>query len=240
MDHLLIDWTYPVWEPKQSAPGVTVAVMTEHALPLEEAYALIAGADPRPLLVLRECEHCKGTDHALLGRDLDNEQTILLTHWFRCVRLPPNVLERQHPFFNLFERQQDGARVPHVFLCSHDGSNKVTLPVDQTQTRVWETLFSVLEREYVGDAKRAVKELRVLLGKFDKVDAMEAELNVSLAQEVDKNGLESEKAKRLQGEILNLQKDRKTLLAKEKQIRSLAQRQPAAEHAVVASSDAGK
>jgi len=229
-NRLLIEWTYPVWKPPAPNAGAddsnrTVAVIAEHALSIEQAYELITGGDTRPLLVLRECEKCKGTDHALLNRDLDNEQTVLLTHWFRCVKLPPNVLDEQHPFFNLFKPQQDGTRIPHLFLCSHDGSNKMPLPGDQTQAEVWEAMFSVLEREYQGDAKKAVKELRALLSQFDNVDAMERDLKARLDKEVEKNGPESDKAKKYQTEIADLQKDRNKLFAKERQIRTLARKQ---------------
>ena len=63
---------------------------------------------------MRECERCKGTDHALLSRSLDNEQTVLLTHWFHCVKLPPNVLEAKHPLPNMFLRTKDGERLQHL------------------------------------------------------------------------------------------------------------------------------
>src|SRR5262249_15178583 len=152
--------------------ATTVATEVERALPLDEAFAWIAGDDHRPLLVLRECELCKGTDHALLSRTLDNEQTVLLTHWFRCVKLPSNVLGDKHPFTALF-RGQPGEKIPHLFFCDPDGQNRVALPGDQTQAQLWETMFGFLERCYKGDAKKAVKDLRTLLGQFDRIDELD-------------------------------------------------------------------
>jgi hypothetical protein len=131
---LEITWAYPVWKPVEDKPregSQTSGTMVERALPLDQAYAYIAGGDRRPLLILRECERCKGTDHALLSRSLDNEQTVLLTHWFHCVKLPTNVLTENHPFFNLFKREKDGDRIPHLFFCDPDGANKAALPGDQ-------------------------------------------------------------------------------------------------------------
>ena len=65
------------------------SVETKRTLPPEEAYAMLAGEDHRPLLVLRECMTCNGTDDALMTRKADNERTMLLSRWFHCVKLPP-------------------------------------------------------------------------------------------------------------------------------------------------------
>jgi hypothetical protein len=98
-------WDYPVYEPpKQDKEGRTVAKVARQALPADKALAFIAGDDPRPLLVMRECKVCNGTDDALLSRgNIDNEKTILLSRWRwphepsasdsvpRRVRLPPTA-----------------------------------------------------------------------------------------------------------------------------------------------------
>src|SRR4029077_14708442 len=145
-EQLKIEWAYPVWKPddRTDSAATTVAAQSEHALPLAVAFAWVAGTDRRPLLILRECEKCKGTDHALLSSTLDNEQTVLLTKWFHCVKLPPNVLEANHPFTALFARTKEGERLPHLFFCDPDGGNKVALPGDQTQTETWDVMFSFL------------------------------------------------------------------------------------------------
>ncbi|MBL8754351.1 MAG: hypothetical protein JNK15_13700, partial [Planctomycetes bacterium] len=130
---LEIEWVYPVWKPVAPSPSAgdkpsgTVAGQVERALPLAQAYELVTDGDKRPVLILRECERCKGTDHALLSRSLDNEQTVLLAHWFRCVKLPPNVLTEAHPFYNLFKKEKEGDRIPHLFFVDPDGSNKKEL-----------------------------------------------------------------------------------------------------------------
>jgi hypothetical protein len=224
---LEVDWTYPVWKPVDEGstpkPGqTTAAVEVEHALPLKQAYELITDGDRRPLLVLRECERCKGTDHALLSRSLDNEQTVMMTKWFRCVKLPTNVLTKSHPLFNLFLREKEGERIPHLFFADPDGSNKAELPGDQSQLQLWETMFSYLERCYEGDAKHSIKELRQVLSQYDKIDGLEQEVKTRIDKEIEKKGPESPKIKELEAKLAKLGKERDELKAKETALRSLA------------------
>lgn len=197
-------------------------MQADRALPVELAYEFVADGDRRPLLVMRECERCKGTDHALLSRSLDNEQTVLLTHWFKCVKLPTNVVMEKHPLYNLFLRKKEGDRIPHLFFADPDGNNRAELPGDQSQTVLWETMFSYLERCYVEDAKAAVKELRQVLGQYDKIDALEAEVRARIEKETVKNGPESPKLKKLNDDLAELDGKRKGLAKKEKDLRDLA------------------
>ncbi|HEX6810990.1 MAG TPA: hypothetical protein VF384_05135 [Planctomycetota bacterium] len=222
---LEISWVYPVWKPIEreiKAGETTVAGQREGALPLEKAYELVTDGDRRPVLIMRECERCKGTDHALLSRSLDNEQTVLLTHWFRCVKLPPNVLTDKHPFYNLFLREKEGERIPHLFFVDPDGKNKKELPGDQPQNVLWETMFSYLERCYAEDAKSAIKELRQVLGQYDMIDAKEQTVKARIDGEIEKNGPESPKLKGLEADLAKLGKERAALAAKEKELRNLA------------------
>ncbi len=173
-------------------------------------------------MILRECERCKGTDHALLSRSLDNEQTVLLTHWFRCIKLPPNVLDEKHPFYNLFRREKEGEKIPHLFFADPDGSNKKELPGDQPQAVLWETMFSYLDRCYAESAKEAIRDLRKLLSQYDKVDSLEQEVKTRIDKEIEKNGPESQKLKKLYADLGKLGKERLELEAREKQLRDLA------------------
>ena len=227
-ERLQIQWDYPVWKPATTTPGSelpkggTFVAEHEHALPLAAAMQLVVADDHRPLLVMRECEKCKGTDHALLSRSLDNEQTTLLTHWFHCVKLPPNVLEADHPLTALFKRQQEGERIPHLFFCDPDGGNKVPLPGDQSQTQLWETMFSFLDRCYEGNAKKSIKEMRGLLSQFDRIDNQLEEIKGRIDREIEKRGPESDKLPKLEAEISKLEQEREKLFDREKSIRTLA------------------
>lgn len=224
---LTVDWVYPVYkvvqrEVTKADEGKTIAGPVERALPVEQAYEFIADGDRRPLLVLRECEKCKGTDHALLSRTLDNEQTVLLTKWFRCVKLPTNVIMEKHPLYNLFLRQKEGERIPHLFLADPDGKNRSELPGDQPQSVLWEQMFAYLDRCYAEDAKTALKELRQVLGQYDKLDAREQEIRSRIERETVKNGPESPKLKKYDQDLADLEKDRKKLGEREKELRDLA------------------
>ena len=187
---------------------------------------------------MRECEQCKGTDHALLSRSMDNEMTVLLTHWFHCVKLPPNVLKKDHPFTNLFKVEK-GQRIPHLFFADPDGSNHVPLPGDQSQSDLWETMFSYLDRCYEGNAKKAVKKMRALLSKFDTLDNKELTTKGRIDREIEKKGMRSPKLKKLNNELAKIQKEREKLFEEEKAIRALALK-ALAEEAVGETAGAGK
>ena len=189
---------------------------------MAQAYELVTDGDRRPVLILRECEQCKGTDHALLSAKLSNEQTVLLTHWFRCVKLPPNVLKDNHPFYNLFKRDKDGDRIPHLFFVDPDGSHKAELPGDQTQAVLWATMFSYLERCYSEDAKGVIKQMRPLLGQYDKLDAEEQLTKGRMDKELEKNGPDSAKLKEFEADLAKLAQAREKLRAKERELRDLA------------------
>ncbi|MCA8974877.1 MAG: hypothetical protein KDC98_09145 [Planctomycetes bacterium] len=222
---LEIAWTFPVWKPEEEegpSDGRTVAVQARRALPIEKAYELVTDGDRRPLLILRECERCKGTDHALLSRSLDNEQTVLLTHWFRCVKLPPNILEKDHPLTNLFKPEKEGDRIPHLFFVDPDGSHKQPLPGDQSQSVLWDTMFSYLDRCYEGNAENSVKQLRKILDQYDRVDGLEQETKNRIDREIEKRGVKSPKLKQLDKQLEKLEKERQKLTAKEKDLRALA------------------
>lgn len=224
---LEIAWVYPIWKPAGAAPGAadrTTGTVLERALPLEQAYALVADGDRRPLLVLRECELCKGTDHALLSRTLDNEQIVLLTHWFRCVKLPPNVLAAERAFANLFKPAKEGDRIPHLFFADPDGSHRQELPGDQSQSELASLMFDYLERFYAQSAKAAIKELRQLLSQYDKLDEQELQLRGRMAREGEKNGPDSPKIKKLEADLTKIAKQRDKLKAQEKELRDLALR----------------
>jgi hypothetical protein len=222
---LEIAWVYPVWKPVddgRSSQGTTAAPQLERALPLAQAYELVTDGDRRPVLILRECDRCKGTDHALLSRSLDNEQTVLLTHWFRCVKLPTNVLTENHSFYNLFKREKEGDRIPHLFFVDPDGANKKELPGDQPQSVLWQTMFSYLDRCYSENAKVALKELRAVLTQFDTLDAEEQLLKGRIDPELEKHGPESTKLPKLEAELQKVAKARAKLVARERELRDLA------------------
>ena len=54
----------------------------EEILGVEDIIESLRGDDPRPLLILRDCEGCQNKEGDLLKRTLDDERFMLATPWF--------------------------------------------------------------------------------------------------------------------------------------------------------------
>lgn len=215
---LKLDWDVPVYKapeaPKPTAQAAhTVTTMEEVALPREEAFTWINRGDKRPLLLMRECYKCKGTDDALLSRTLKNEETMILARFFHCVKLPVHVLHAKHPFHTLFDQEHP----PHLFMASHDGADPVVMQGVYTQGDLLKAMYAVLDREYVRDARLGVRELLKLLSQHDMLDVKEDTLNERIEKEIEKHGLKSDKLAALRAELAELPKKREQLRQKEKQ-----------------------
>lgn len=185
---LALDWQYPVYTPPVD-DGPTVAKRMRAALPAGEAFAVVAGDDPRPLLVLRECKECNGTDRALLTRNADNERTILLSRWFRCVKLPMDVREEDHPFYALFPKKD----AEHLFVSTRDGSVRIALESDTSRVELWKAMSRALEASYKKSPDAALKKLTKMLDDFDVLDERRVQLVVRQNEILEKDGPKSRK-----------------------------------------------
>lgn len=191
-------WDYPVYkEETQGDATGTQGRAARRALSREEAIKYIAGEDPRPLLILRECKVCNGTDDALLKTGADNERTFLLAAWFHCVKLPVDVLEEDHPFHNLFTEKQP----EHLFVCSVDGSKHNALQSQTSRTELWKSMHGLLDEEYKKGPKSSLKKITGLLGKLDEKDARLDILLSRQEQILEEDGPESKKLKKLSKKI---------------------------------------
>jgi hypothetical protein len=215
-EELEIDWDHPVHAPRTIGTGSTVSVEAKQALPVESALAAVAGNDARPLLVLRDCTTCTGTDDALLTRQADNEKTMLLSRWFHCVRLSPDVLEEDHPFHALFA----GEDPSHLFLAGHDGAGRTDLDGEQSRTELWAAMEGVLDASYRDRFGPALKELTRLLDRMDAVDQRIDELVRSVDREVESRGAGA-KLERLETELARLREERAELRARATEISTL-------------------
>ena len=215
-DELTIQWRYPNLEQEAvDDGGRTRAIAADRALTAEEAFEVLAGDDPRPLLVLRECLTCNGTDDALLTREADNERTMLLTRWFHCVKLPPTVLEDDHPFHVLFE----GKKPAHLFVSQRDGQGRIDLKGDQSRTELWGAMNAALAVAYDKVNKKAgpKKALSTLNKLLDDLDGLDEELHLTerrLEDEIEDKGPDGRKAKKLAKELADLRAERSALRAK--------------------------
>ena len=206
---LAIDWNYPIWDkPTFQAPrtgeGVrpTAAVATRErrVLPATEAYSFISQEDRRPLLVLRECLSCNGTDDALLTRECDNERTLLMSRWFNCIKLPADVTSAEHPFHELFA----GVEPAHLFVSRWDGSERRELKGDQSRTELWSVLESALNADYEKKVDGALDELFDVLEEFDRIDSEVAAVKDQIDDALESDGADSPKLGKLKKKLDDL------------------------------------
>lgn len=216
---LTLRWDYPVHRffTPDRIKAFTVAQAYTSALPRSAAFREVAGEDRRPLLVLRECQHCNGTDDALLQVAQGNERTLLMTRWFHCVKLPLYVLHEDHIFRNLFE----GEHPPHAFLARHDGSNIIALEANANQSDLWQAMHTMLASEYSKDARKAVKELELLVAQYDMFDEKITRLEFDYEHEVEKSGEDSRKSKKLKKRLDKLNKELEGLQKEEASLSEL-------------------
>lgn len=215
-DRLKIDWVHPT--PPQRDDTKTSAV---GPMDLDEVLRLFWGStDQRPLLVLRECSLCKDGDEALLSRALNNDRTLLMTKWFRTVRLPAHVTENSHPFHKAFAGFfADGW--PHFFLLSHPGATPVTFTGTQTQMQLWKGMQDVLGLRYAKDPAKALKEWLSVLDTFDTLDSRRRQLQDQLDEVRATDGPDSAKAKKLTASLARNTEEREAALMREAKARDL-------------------
>ncbi len=215
---LTIDWEHPVYGQKtEGEAGRTYSVQGRRALTPEEALAFVAGDDRRPLLVLRECTRCTGTEDALLARQQDNERTFLLSRWFHCVKLPPDALEEDHWFRNLFPGQSPS----HLFIANRDGSERHDLAGDQSRRELWAAMDAALTANYGKPFKQSLQELYGILDDLDEVDRSLADLETRYELAIADDGAHSPGAKKLLKELTDRRAKRSDLLAQATRVSAL-------------------
>jgi hypothetical protein len=206
--------------------GETISVEVKRALELDAAFAVISGEDRRPLLVLRECLTCTGTDDALLTKNADNEKTMLMSRWFKCVKLPPAVIEKDHPFHNVFADDEES----HLFVARWDGSSRLDLNGQQSRTELWKKMGALLKSEYAKKHEPVIKSLLRVLDDLDEVDQKLAAADGRFNDVIEDDGPKSRKAKKIQKELTKLRNEKSELRARAIEAGRLPLRAPV-EHA---------
>lgn len=220
---LTVSWKHPV-PPKHTKGTAAVGPLSR-----KEAIArLWDDDDGRPLLVLRECKACVGSDSALLSRSLKNDKTMLLTKWFRTVKLPAHIWERNHPFHNVFAGYQFGKKVPHFFFLADKDSKPVAMSGVQTQSKLWKTMYQVLDQRYAKSAKRQVKKWLLLLDRYDTIEGRRVELKEKLLAARATYGPNHKKTKKIVDTLAGLDKEWAEVEAAEEKIRDLGLLKPIA------------
>ncbi|MEM7305980.1 MAG: hypothetical protein AAF682_04885 [Planctomycetota bacterium] len=206
---LRLDWDYPVYTAPAQKTDRSSAKAARQALSREKAFAFIAGDDPRPLLVLRECKVCNGTDDALLKGGIENEKTFLLSTWFHCVKVPVDVMEEDHPFHNLFTQD----KTEHLFVASADGSNHDPLESQTSRTELWKSMLSLLGEEYKKKPDASLKKMAKLLDKMDAADSKWNDLAARRDDIREEDGPKSRKLPKIEKELTKLEGERQELRA---------------------------
>ncbi|MBL8901068.1 MAG: hypothetical protein JNM84_25790 [Planctomycetes bacterium] len=187
------------------------------ALDREAALAKLTEKDQRPLVILRECEHCKGTEHALLSRTLDNERIQLLLRFFHCVKFRPNVMEPNHTFRRLFEEKAPA----HLMLLSADGKQAFHFDGKQEQRDLVKAMQNLLAAEYERSADEAITETLKLMTRYDVLDLDKKALREELEAEIEKDGPRSNRARTLAAKLEKVEQKLAALRKQEAEILDL-------------------
>jgi len=152
----------------------TYVKLGEERLDADAAYREVRGRDPRPVLLLRDCDACAGKDDALLERSMEDEKILLASGWFHCVRVDKGVLKDSHPLNTLFVGGDQVA--PHMIMFSADGAERIGLPGKPSAKKLWNVMNKILVKDYTKPADAAVARWVALLSRFDTLDARLQEL----------------------------------------------------------------
>lgn len=200
-----------------AAEGPTVAVVKAKALPFAEAVALLVDGDLRPLLVLRESWPLGGSESVEMDRKLQNEKTLLLAKWFRCVQVTDSVQHKDHPLHSLFA----STPAPRLVLCSPDGSHLSAWHGDETLSRLWAEMLELLGRHVDGDCAGSVQELLGVLSRYDHIDSMETELSTRLDRLLDTPTTLTREIDALRARLADLARERVAVEALERRLLEL-------------------
>lgn len=173
------------------------------ALSTETVFQTLAGNDPRPLLVLRECEACNGTDDALLSKGASNERTFLMSTWFHCVKIPVDVLQQNHPYYELFGHDDP----EHLFVALPDGSMKLKLESQTSRTELWDAMSLVLSEAYKTDPQPVLKLVAKSLDRLDVFDEKLLDLRMKRNELLETDGAGSPKLQKIDLQIADVERE---------------------------------
>ena len=166
----------PSWRRLKTAKSRLDAKWREHrpaeerVLDVQEALQALRQDDPRPLLIVRDCDGCKNQEGDLLKRTLDEERLLLAMPWFHCVKLDSRALEEDHPYNQLFT----GSKPAHVVLATWDGKRVINVS-HAGEKEIWHSMQMILQLSYKKSAARAMKGLTKILEQYDALEERDGE-----------------------------------------------------------------
>ena len=186
----------------------------EKKLELQEALKELRGEDPRPLLLLRDCDGCKNKEGDLLKRTLLDERLLLATGWFHCVRFSHDVVNPEHPFSVIFEHE----RHPHIAMASWDLKTFMQVP-RAGQKDVWKSMKRVIGKDYKKSPESAMKGLMKVLVEYDAIDDREEALKTQISTKKERG--KTARVKILEKELATLAEEREELIEEEESLKDL-------------------
>ena len=186
----------------------------EKKLELQEALKELRGEDPRPLLLLRDCDGCKNKEGDLLKRTLLDERLLLATGWFHCVRFSHDVVNPEHPFSVIFEHE----RHPHIAMASWDLKTFMQVP-RAGQKDVWKSMKRVIGKDYKKSPESAMKGLMKVLVEYDAIDDREEALKTQISTKKERG--KTARVKILEKELATLAEEREELIEEEETLKDL-------------------
>jgi hypothetical protein len=189
-------------------------VSAEKNLELQEALKTLRGDDPRPLLILRDCDGCKNKEGDLLKRTLLDERLLLATGWFHCVRFSHDVVNPEHPFSIIFKHE----RHPHIAMSSWDLKTFIQVP-RAGQKDVWKSMKRVMGKDYKKSPESAMKGIMKLLVEYDAIDDREEALKIQVSAKKERG--KTARVKILEKELAILAEEREELIEEEASLKEL-------------------
>ena len=123
--------------------------------------------------------------------------------WFHCVKLPVDVLQADHPFYEMFGHDD----AEHLFVAMPDGSSKIKLQSDTSRTELWAAMGQLLTSSYKKDPLPVVKQIRKTFDRLDVLDTRLMELKVKRDDVIESDGLRSSKLDKVDAEIAQVTKE---------------------------------
>jgi hypothetical protein len=121
--------------------------------------------------------------------------------------VPVDVMEKDHPFHNLFVQE----KTEHLFVCSIDGSNHDPLESQTSRTELWDSMRDLLAKEYEEKPEKALKLISKVLDKMDMVDERWNDLAAKRDAILEEDGPDSRKLPKVLKDIAKLEEDKEML-----------------------------
>ena len=119
----------------------------------------------------------------LLKEALASERFKLASHWFHCVQITKEVMEKGHPYRCLYE----GRNPPRLILATADGKKVARFLGTAGQRVNWPAIAAVLKAAYEKNPTKAIRDRERLITTFDVLDAKISNLGDQIAIASERN-----------------------------------------------------